>query len=63
MHITAEEFTAEMAQVGYEGYCAFTDNKSLVSGAQLPPWSELRPAIQDAWGASAEAMTQYLATT
>lgn len=43
-------------QRAYEGYCKHTDWKSLITGAFLPPWSELRKEIQDAWEAAALAI-------
>jgi hypothetical protein len=43
-------------QVAYEGYCDASDWKSLVSGAQLPPWHNLPGAIQAAWMSAAEAV-------
>lgn len=43
-------------QIAYEAYCADTDWKSLVSGAQLPSWSVLNVRIQQAWEAAARAV-------
>lgn len=43
-----------LGQIAYEAYCAQTGWKSLVSGAQLPPWEEVKPEIQIAWQASAQ---------
>lgn len=43
-------------QVAYEAYCKQTDNESLVSGAELPKWDDLRIEIQDAWIAAADAV-------
>lgn len=43
-------------QIGYEAYCADTDWKSLVSGAQLPEWSALNPRIRQAWEVAARAV-------
>ena len=45
-----------LGQVGYEMYCNFTDWKSLVSGATLPPWDQLDPQIQKAWEFSAHGV-------
>lgn len=44
-------------QVAYEGYCKHTGNKSLISGAELPPWDALDSKIQEAWLAAAKAAT------
>lgn len=38
-----------LGQIGYEAYCSSTGWKSLISGAQLPPWSEVKSEIQLAW--------------
>jgi hypothetical protein len=43
-------------EVAYEGYCNQTDNKSLISGAELPSWEQLKPEIQQAWIAAADAV-------
>lgn len=45
-----------LGQVAYEAYCADTDWKSLVSGAQLPEWSALNPRIRQAWEVAARAV-------
>jgi hypothetical protein len=42
-------------QIGYEGYCAATGWKSLVSGADLPQWADLKPEIRAAWESAALA--------
>lgn len=46
----------EYGQVAYEGYCAASGNKSLVSGAELPSWEKLSPEIREAWRASADCV-------
>jgi hypothetical protein len=43
-------------QDGYEGYCAKSEGKSIVTGALLPAWWNLPPKIKDAWEASAVAV-------
>ena len=43
-------------QVAYEAYCQATDNKSLVSGAELPTWDKLNTKIQAAWTAAGMAV-------
>lgn len=45
-----------LGQISYEAYCKHTDWKSLVSGAQLPAWTDLKPEIQSAWEVSAQAV-------
>jgi hypothetical protein len=45
----------DLAKVMYEAYCQNTGGVSLVSGAKLPVWEDLRPEIQDAWSAAAKA--------
>lgn len=49
-----------LGQVAYEAYCAKTGWKSLVSGADLPQWAELKSEIRDAWGDAAEAVAGEL---
>lgn len=41
-----------MAQEAYEAYCGHTQWKSLVSGADLPPWASLTAPIRAAWEVS-----------
>lgn len=43
-------------QVAYEGYCADTDGKSLVSGAVLPAWADLPEPVRHAWEAAGRAV-------
>jgi hypothetical protein len=43
--------------VAYEAYCSHTGWKSLISGARLPPWRELKPEIRAAWDAAAGAIS------
>lgn len=43
-------------QIAYEGYCKASNNKSLVSGANLPAWADLSPAIRGAWNLAADAV-------
>lgn len=46
-------------KVAYEAYCCKTGWKSLVSGAQLPSWDELKQEIRDAWEAAAMAVKNF----
>lgn len=43
-------------QVAYEGYYEQSGMKSLVSGADLPTWENLKPEIQLAWEAAGKAV-------
>lgn len=45
-----------LGQIGYEGYCTFTNNKSLISGAALPPFEKLKAPIQEAWEKAGQAV-------
>lgn len=45
------------AQIGYEAYCNYTGWKSAVTGAPLPPWSNLPGGVANAWFATAKAIT------
>jgi len=47
-------------QHAYESYCDATHWKSLISGADLPQWDSLSPAIQDAWDAAGRAVARAL---
>ncbi|MEI9975060.1 MAG: hypothetical protein WDO73_25220 [Ignavibacteriota bacterium] len=51
--ITGELLSA--AEAAYESYRAQAGGKSLTTGTQLPAWSSLMPAIQQAWTAAAAA--------
>ena len=51
-----------MGQVAYEAYCQSTGNKSLISGAELPKWADLKPEIQRAWQAAANAVLGNVTT-
>jgi hypothetical protein len=42
-------------QTAYEAYRAEAGGVSLVTGAPLPDWEELKPEIQQAWVAAAAA--------
>lgn len=50
-------------QLNYEGYCARTGGKSLISGDTLPAWADLDPVIQQAWEAGAMAVARGVALT
>lgn len=47
----------QRGRMAYEAYCASSDNKSLVSGAALPPWLSLSDPIQRAWMAVGDVFT------
>ncbi len=44
----------KLGKVAYEGYCQRTGWKSLISGADLPPFEQLPAAIKEAWEAAAD---------
>ena len=46
----------QYGQIAYEAYCETSDNKSLVSGASLPNWDNLKIEIQHAWVEAAAAV-------
>ena len=50
-------------QAAYEAYCASSGGKSLVTGAQLPPFAELKPEIRSAWEAAGAAAAAVVAAT
>jgi hypothetical protein len=39
----------DLAKIAYDAYCKATGGVSLISGAKLPEFQDLRQAIQDAW--------------
>lgn len=43
-------------QIAYEAYCQHTNWKSLISGADLPKWDDLKEDIQEAWEAAGMAV-------
>jgi hypothetical protein len=45
-----------LGETAYRGYLAACGGKSLISGAELPPWAEQGPRIQAAWQAAADAV-------
>lgn len=48
--------TKSFGQTAYETYCEQSQWKSLVSGAPLPQWPEVKPEIQDAWEHAGDAV-------
>jgi hypothetical protein len=46
-------------QVAYDTYCNHTGWKSLVSGADLPQWKDVKPEIQAAWTEAGLASIHY----
>lgn len=54
--------TPILGKIAYEAYCAKTNWKSLVSGADLPQWGALKPEIKDAWEAAAIAVATEIST-
>ena len=55
MELTEEHY--RRAAIAYDAYCKQTGGKSLVTGDTLPAFDVLRPAIKDAWAASAIALS------
>jgi hypothetical protein len=55
MELTEEHY--RRAAIAYDAYCKQTGGKSLVTGDTLPAFDALRPAIKDAWAASAIALS------
>lgn len=53
---TAGQHVHTPGQVAYEGYAESSGNVSLISGAELPRWDALTPAIQDGWEAAGAAV-------
>lgn len=49
-------------QIAYEAYCAVTDWKSLVSGAALPQWDDVRSEIKEAWEKSGQVVAGQAAS-
>lgn len=45
-----------LGNIGYDAYCRTTGNKSLVSGADLPPFEKLPSQIADAWEKAGQAV-------
>ena len=41
-------------EIAYNGYCEYTNWKSLISGADLPKWEAVKPEIKEAWEKAAE---------
>ncbi len=55
MNNVEEKFLKLTAQSLYEAYCAHTNWKSAVTGAPLPPWSQVQEPVMAAWIAAARA--------
>lgn len=45
-----------LGQTGYEAYAGQTDNRSLVTGEELPGWDRLDNEIRSAWEVAAMAV-------
>lgn len=52
----------DIGKIAYDAYCEATGWKSLVSGADLPQWNEVRPEIQAAWRAAGNAVMNRFTT-
>lgn len=51
----ADQATAQDAQRAYEAYAEHQGGKTY-QGLPIPPWAEVRPDIQAAWGAAVQAV-------
>lgn len=51
---------SDFGKVAYDGYICKSGGVSLISGATLPEWDKLTPAIQDAWRAAARAVVDEI---
>ena len=49
----------ELGKINYEAYCAASNGKSLISGADLPNWDDQDEAIKTAWDAGAQAIFRH----
>jgi hypothetical protein len=57
MELTKEqELTMDIARAGYEAYAAYTGNKSVITGDDLPKWNDLPGGVINAWFCAAESM-------
>lgn len=57
-HIDTKEPGKNPAQIAYEAYCDQTGGVSLITGALLPRYEDLSPAIQEAWNKAALAIVK-----
>jgi len=48
-----------IGQIAYEAYCKSSEGKSLISGATLPDWDNLKPVIKKGWQAAADAVVAH----
>lgn len=55
-----EQELQRLAEAGYESYRADTGGISIATGAKIPDWDVLRPAIQRAWRAAAKGIAEAL---
>ena len=56
-----QELTMDIARVGYESYCNYTDWKSVITGDNLPEWNALPANVVNAWFAASDGMINELA--
>lgn len=54
--MSEEQEPKGIGQICYEAYCKHTNWKSLISGADLPQWKDLKKEIQEAWHSAAHAV-------
>ena len=49
----------DYGKIAYEAYCLSSEGRSLISGAALPKWENLRDDIRNAWEAAAMAVLNH----
>ncbi len=54
------EYVMSLAKTAYEGYCAKTGNKSVVTGDELPKWEALPGGVCNAWFSAMSAVHNRL---
>ena len=52
--------TYNFGEIAYNGYLQKSNNKSLISGQDLPPWEDLSPEIQAAWMNSGFSVARFI---
>jgi len=48
-----------LGKLAYDAYCKSSGGVSLISGAKLPEWCDLKPEIKTAWEAAAESVRAH----
>lgn len=55
----ATEHLDKIGRIAYEGYCEYTEWKSLATGDSLPQWEGLSSEIRAAWTLAAIALEEH----